>query len=279
MNYLKIYNDFIYSRKHNKVDYSNVYTEIHHILPKAQTLYPQFSNLNVYKWNAIELTRQEHLFAHKLLAKLYGGRMISVLSLLKISSTRLKWSPFETKEKLFELYYKKHIRKFEIIKLYNIDNNNTLNKTFKKYNFIYPFSKIPKISYNTFLKISKTGMSAEKISKELGISFCEVIKLKKIYNIKFKELIDKDKLFRYLYVLHLSKKEIAELENVTVPSVSHNIKVYDFGKKFSKIPDIDIKTLQDDIRNMTRMQVAKKHNTTITKIEYMLEKYGIRKRL
>ena len=49
------------------------YTELHHILPKS--LFPEFADLNVNKWNSIRLTYSQHFVAHRILWKVYGGPM------------------------------------------------------------------------------------------------------------------------------------------------------------------------------------------------------------
>jgi hypothetical protein len=66
MNYKKIYEDFIEDRKQKQ----NIkgYYETHHIIPKALGGTNEKSNL-------IKLTAYEHLFAHELLARIYGGSM------------------------------------------------------------------------------------------------------------------------------------------------------------------------------------------------------------
>lgn len=51
------------------------YTETHHILPKS--LFPEYANDPA---NLVILTAQEHMVAHLLLAKIYGGKMIYAAS-------------------------------------------------------------------------------------------------------------------------------------------------------------------------------------------------------
>jgi hypothetical protein len=71
MNYSKIYNDFILDRR-TKEKTIDVYTEVHHILPKALGGTDD-------KVNLVRLTAGDHYFAHLLLAKIYGGKMIFAL--------------------------------------------------------------------------------------------------------------------------------------------------------------------------------------------------------
>jgi hypothetical protein len=51
----------------------NTYTEKHHICPKAKTLFPEYANLSIHKWNSIILTPRQHFIAHWILWKCYGG--------------------------------------------------------------------------------------------------------------------------------------------------------------------------------------------------------------
>lgn len=50
-----------------------IYTEEHHILPKAKDLFPEYKAFSYHPWNKINLTMEQHLLAHLLLWKAYGG--------------------------------------------------------------------------------------------------------------------------------------------------------------------------------------------------------------
>lgn len=66
MNYQRIYDEFIADRRSKPVPMG--YTERHHILPRSLGGSDDPENL-------IDLTAEDHLFAHMLLAKIYGGGM------------------------------------------------------------------------------------------------------------------------------------------------------------------------------------------------------------
>jgi hypothetical protein len=72
MNYKKIYDNFIEMRKKRIIDES-FYYETHHILPKSLGGDDSLENL-------IKLTAREHYFAHLLLAKFAGPKMIIALT-------------------------------------------------------------------------------------------------------------------------------------------------------------------------------------------------------
>lgn len=46
---------------------------MHHILPKAKDMFPQFRDLRQHSWNGIKLTHRQHWVAHWLLSKAIGG--------------------------------------------------------------------------------------------------------------------------------------------------------------------------------------------------------------
>lgn len=73
MNYKKIYEDFITDRKTREPLYKrDGSSEKHHIIPKS------LGGSNS-KENIVRLKTSEHLFAHLLLAKIYGGKMWNAL--------------------------------------------------------------------------------------------------------------------------------------------------------------------------------------------------------
>jgi hypothetical protein len=75
IHYLKRYIKFIFKcieyNENNTLDY----TEKHHILPKANNLWPQYSDFNKFEWNKAILTARQHFLAHYMLAKIYNGAM------------------------------------------------------------------------------------------------------------------------------------------------------------------------------------------------------------
>ena len=56
----------------NKNLSKSVYTENHHICPKAKDHFPEYTNLRIFPWNSIRLTRRQHIIAHYILAKSYN---------------------------------------------------------------------------------------------------------------------------------------------------------------------------------------------------------------
>jgi len=67
MNYKKIYDDFIKDRR-EKEETLTGYSEKHHIIPRARGGDDSFENI-------IKLSALDHIRAHLLLAKIYGGSM------------------------------------------------------------------------------------------------------------------------------------------------------------------------------------------------------------
>ena len=63
------------------------YTESHHILPKAKDLFPEYADVKKFKWNSVDLTAREHIMAHIMLWKAYGGsQTASVFYMLNIQN-------------------------------------------------------------------------------------------------------------------------------------------------------------------------------------------------
>jgi hypothetical protein len=71
--YLKRYWKFIQScDKLNRTLSESVYTEKHHICPKANDLFPEYASFVEHPWNRILLTSRQHVIAHLILWKSYG---------------------------------------------------------------------------------------------------------------------------------------------------------------------------------------------------------------
>lgn len=51
----------------------NEYVEDHHICPKADDLFPEYIDLNIHTWNLVKLTSRQHIIAHVMLWKIFGG--------------------------------------------------------------------------------------------------------------------------------------------------------------------------------------------------------------
>lgn len=66
--YLIRYVNFIQSRRPTQGP-----VERHHICPKANDLFPDYSSFKDHPWNKIDLSPREHYVAHLLLWKAYGG--------------------------------------------------------------------------------------------------------------------------------------------------------------------------------------------------------------
>lgn len=83
MDYKRIYSEFIADRKGKPKPEG--YTERHHILPRSLGGGNEPENL-------IDLTAEDHFFAHLLLAKIHGGRMWAPIALM-IGGQRKDWRP------------------------------------------------------------------------------------------------------------------------------------------------------------------------------------------
>lgn len=86
--HLNRYIRFIDSCKIKNLDLPfNTYFETHHILPKAKDMFYEYKDLRKYNWNAIKLTARQHIIAHIMLWKVYGGRQFLPLYYMIINNT------------------------------------------------------------------------------------------------------------------------------------------------------------------------------------------------
>ena len=74
----------------------NEYTETHHILPKAKELFPEYKDLRKNKWNSVRLTARQHIIAHIILWKVYGGTSFLPLYYMLINNN----NPSKRKESI-----------------------------------------------------------------------------------------------------------------------------------------------------------------------------------
>jgi hypothetical protein len=80
--YLNRYVKFIQNCiKHNNYDNESIKYEDHHICPKADDLFPEYKNLNVYSWNKAKLTTRQHIISHVILWKAYPSFSSQMIAL------------------------------------------------------------------------------------------------------------------------------------------------------------------------------------------------------
>ena len=83
--YINRYWKFIQRCQHRQL--VGEYTESHHILPKAKDLFPEYADVKKFKWNSVDLTAREHIIAHIMLWKAYGGsQTASVFYMLNVQN-------------------------------------------------------------------------------------------------------------------------------------------------------------------------------------------------
>jgi uncharacterized protein Usg len=70
--YLNRYVAFIEACAQKNVGYEGI-TESHHILPKANDMFPEYECFETHPWNKIRLTPRQHFIAHWILWKALGG--------------------------------------------------------------------------------------------------------------------------------------------------------------------------------------------------------------
>lgn len=83
LHYANRYMKFI---QHCSMQHLTTGFESHHILPKAKTLFPEYSSLKLNPWNSIKLTPHQHFIAHWLLWKAMGNFMAYAFSAMRRKS-------------------------------------------------------------------------------------------------------------------------------------------------------------------------------------------------
>ena len=96
--FLSRYVKFVMSRPNVKIKYQ---THLHHILPKAKDLFPEYKDLQLNPWNGVYLTTREHYIAHRLLHLAFPGSSQSIAfynmsNILKINNSKAYSSARET---------------------------------------------------------------------------------------------------------------------------------------------------------------------------------------
>ena len=145
MNYQKHYDLLIDRAKNRNIE--NVTHEIHHVLPKSLGGGNEEANL-------VNLTLREHFIAHLLLAKIYGGKMITALRFL------MDLEKYESKRKTSRLFEK--VRDNALLRLRDeiIPNRDE--------NYYYRIAKIRKMNGTYSISEEQRTKISEKISGELN---------------------------------------------------------------------------------------------------------------
>jgi len=108
------------------------YNEIHHILPKSNSCFPEFKDLKVYDWNSAYLSYEHHFIAHKLLVEAVNNVDITYAFIMMSN----KMTNFES-----ETYMKEKIkanqsmseRMKNTVYCYNIINKKTVSMSVDEY--------------------------------------------------------------------------------------------------------------------------------------------------
>lgn len=130
LHFLKRYLNFIEQCKiANKINPPN-YTENHHILPRAKDLFPEFADhKRKYEWNSVNLSFRQHLIAHIMLWKIFGGSQTMALTWLLSENTNIKFENFRKIPSSLKLRYLERVKMEWIISVsgksnyYDIEGN------------------------------------------------------------------------------------------------------------------------------------------------------------
>ena len=171
---------------------NETYFESHHIIPKS--IMPEYANLSIHKWNAIDLTAREHIIAHILLHFAFGGKMsLALLCMLgNFNSTTNKLlngreikifhkTKFLADARIKSNLYKSEIRQGKAVYKDKDNNKYLLDKNDNK------IQELNLVGNNTNIKFTDDQIENLKRSKDenrvITLYFLTfVVKLSKKYN-------------------------------------------------------------------------------------------------
>ena len=144
----------------NKSTKRKIYkTARHHILPRS--LYPEYENLSLNKWNEVILSHSDHLYAHYLLSYIFGGSMSRAFYFM----CNLDTETFSLNEKMYKEQYEKSM--IEHLKYFSENNPARTESHINRMKFNNPMSN-PEISAKVAnkLKGKKTGTRSDETKQK-----------------------------------------------------------------------------------------------------------------
>lgn len=97
--YLNRYVTFIEKCKLNNLNYDG-YMECHHVCPKADDMFPEYSCLAKHPWNLAKLTARQHYIAHLMLWKAFYNSISCKEALWFMSNG--KWKHYSNRSRVYE---------------------------------------------------------------------------------------------------------------------------------------------------------------------------------
>nr|QMP83473.1 MAG: hypothetical protein [Caudoviricetes sp.] len=262
--YLNRYIRFISSRNSRMLNPTDV-TEIHHILPKAKEMFPEYKKLRKFKWNAIKLTLREHYIAHLLLYKTFNNQS-TILALKFMIDYHISYDENIKKSKLYEKLRSEfyHISKNREIKGQEIVVDGIKYTSITKY-IKSGNSPIGMVALLTYLKEYSIYFPTEKEGIYISSNFLEIKKLRESNKIHTKTIIVDD-------IIYQSKKDyFKKFQNkpYTIPQLNKFIKDYSkhfpedekiYSYKFELIADIRKKKYSESKKGENNSFYGKSHS-------------------
>lgn len=97
--YLNRYITFVQQCQQKNASYEG-YIEEHHICPKADDMFPEYTNFRSHPWNCAILTARQHFISHIILWKTFPGYVSCKKSLWFMSNGN--WKSFNSYSKIYE---------------------------------------------------------------------------------------------------------------------------------------------------------------------------------
>ena len=231
--------------------------ERHHILPKAKSLFPEYKSFKEFPWNEIKMSREDHFYAHELLARAYPktGAMVAFRYMLTMGNNPEKYAEFrELHSQIQSDRQKKYIAENGHPKgmLGKKHTSNTLEKMQKNNagnnNPMYGKKNVKLAARNTrdadkMGKLSGQSKINTKVIKKYGISYDELLCKLKVFQstISCNNFDTYSKLLQNYLNKQLSTKDILWLFGYVGTVRSNRAKPKEISAL--QIPHIDLTTV------------------------------------
>ena len=133
--YLSKYIRFIKNCQLKNQNYQG-YTERHHICPKAEEMFPQYSSFAHHPWNCAVLTARQHFIAHMLLWKVYNNRSttLSLYLMRHINGHKINSKIYENLKIKISYFISQYSKEINSNKVNVIEGKKVKKITIEEYN-------------------------------------------------------------------------------------------------------------------------------------------------
>lgn len=113
--YLNRYITFIERCQLKNADYDG-YMEKHHICPKANDMFPEYSSFSKNPWNKVNLTARQHFIAHLILWKVYRNKSCATTLSCFMKNNCKNSKIYESAKNLYSFEVSKRMKNMVVVK-------------------------------------------------------------------------------------------------------------------------------------------------------------------